>query len=102
MERSSFPASTLDRHELEDTWRARLDESRRQYQEASTGYRGMLDEKSDGQPPGMDSPLAHARQAESKALLEYCRVLRIFSGLTVHGKLPQQSFDAACGHANKT
>jgi hypothetical protein len=102
MERSSFPASTPDRHELEDTWRARLDESRRQYQEATASYRGLLDEKSDGQPPGMDSPFAHAWQAESKALLEYCRILRLFKDLTVHGKLPEGSFDAECGHPNKT
>jgi CheY-like chemotaxis protein len=92
MEKPSFPASALGRRKLEDTWRAHLEESQRQYQDASNSYRKMLAEQRDGQPPRPDGPLARARQAESEALMEYARVLRLFTDLTIHGKLPEETF----------
>jgi CheY-like chemotaxis protein len=91
MEGPSFPASIVGRHELDDTWRARLEESQRQYQNATNRYRKLLAEERDGQPPRADSPLTRARQAESAALMEYARVLRLFTDLTVQGKLPEET-----------
>jgi CheY-like chemotaxis protein len=50
----------------------------------------LLQQAAEGDVPSTESALARARQAESQALLEYSRVLRIFSYLTVEGKLPQK------------
>ena len=94
MDRPLFATSTFERHELEDIWRARLEQSHQRYQEASKEYRKLLLEEPDGLPPSPDSPLARARQAESEALLEHFRVLRIFTDLTIHGKLPEETLGA--------
>ena len=82
---------TMARQELEESWRQRLEEKLRRYHTASEEYRRLLREEADGQCPLPDSPLACARRAESEALMEYSRVLRIFSDLTVHGKVPDES-----------
>ena len=97
MERSLLPASTLDRGELERSWRARLEDSRMRYQAATTCYRELLKKQRDDQAPGPDSPLAHARQAESAALVEYASILRLFTDLVVHDKLPEKAVDAVGG-----
>jgi hypothetical protein len=80
-----MPVSTFDRGELEDAWRARVENSRLRYQEATTRYGELLKQQRDGP----ESPLAHARHAESAALVEYLRVLRLFTDLIVQGKLPE-------------
>lgn len=102
MAKPSLPKSVIARHELEDAWRVRLEQNRRLYQDANTRYRGLLTEKPDGQPPSPESPLALARAAESEALMEYSRVLRIFNDLTVHGKLPNETVDAEGSRATRT
>jgi hypothetical protein len=99
---ASFQASTLGRGELEDTWRGRLEECQKQYQDASHSYRKLLAEEPDGQPPRPESPLARARQAESEALTEYSRVLRLFTDLTVHGKLPEETLHGERGVSKET
>lgn len=54
-------------------------------------YQTLLgEEESDGRPPAPDSVLAQAQQVESDALREYSRMLRIFTDLTMDGKIPDQ------------
>jgi hypothetical protein len=74
---------------LEDSWRQRLQEARARYSEATGRYRKLLRQQPDGVPPELDANIAAARQAESKALAEYARVLRIFTELTVSGNIPK-------------
>ncbi|HLH17634.1 MAG TPA: response regulator [Bryobacteraceae bacterium] len=83
-----FSATLLARQQMEDSWRQRLEESHARYKAASQEYRRLLQQEPDGTAPGAGSPLALARQAESVALAEYSRILRIFADLTIHGKLP--------------
>lgn len=40
--------------------------------------------------PRQDGPLALARQPESEALAEYSRILKIFTGLTIYGRIPEE------------
>ena len=87
---NSVTFSMAERQELEDTWRQRLEQLREKYRAASDIYRALLRKEPEGETPSPDSPLARARQAESEALLEYSRVLRLFSDLTLYGKLPEE------------
>ena len=96
-----LPAQMLRRRELEDTWRNRVEESHRRYQEASTGYRTLLADERDGQTPRPDSPLAHARQAESDALREYACALRVLTDLSVHRKLPDETLGSEHAPSSK-
>jgi CheY-like chemotaxis protein len=91
MENTGFPASTIARRQLEDTWRLRVEQALQRYNEATTEYRRLLQEEPDGQPPSPDSGLARARQAESEALMEFSRICRIFTDLTIHGKLAEDT-----------
>jgi len=95
MESQRFTAQMLARHELEEAWRRRLEQTLHQYRGATTEYRKLLQEEPDGRPPSPDSALARARQAESEALMEYSRVLRIFTDLTIHGKSPEETPSAS-------
>lgn len=85
---ASDPRAT--RQALEAQWRLRLEVTLRNYRAATKEYRRLLRQQFDGRPPDPTSDLAIARRAESDALMEYSRVLRIFTDLTVHGKLPDQ------------
>ena len=80
----------FSRQELEDIWRSKLEQAHHRYQAATKEYRRLLAETPEGLPPGLDSALARARRAESEALAEYSQVLRVFSELTIHGKLPEE------------
>ncbi len=78
------------REELEEDWRLRLEGTLHRYRTASEMYRKVLQAQPDGLPPSPDGAVGRARQAESDALAEYTRVLRIFTDLTMHGKIPDQ------------
>jgi CheY-like chemotaxis protein len=84
----AIPAATP--RDLEECWRLKLQEAHARYQAATTHYRRMLDEQPEGLSPGLDSSLSRARETETRALVEYSRVLTIFTDLTVHGKVPDQ------------
>ena len=84
----SEPSAT--RQMLEDSWRLRLEETHVHYRKATDQYRKLLQDQPDGRPHDPNGALALARQAESKALSEYTRVLRIFTDLTVKGKMPEE------------
>lgn len=77
-----------ERAELEDAWRRRLDEALELYRAATARCEQLLAGQPDGRPPEPDSPLSNARRAQTEALQEYSRVLRIFSDLVIHGKFP--------------
>jgi CheY-like chemotaxis protein len=94
MQNQGFPATTIARHELEETWRQRVEQAQHLYQIATAEYRKLLREEPDGRPPSPDSALARARQAESERLMEYSHMLRVFTDLTVHGTLPEEPPDA--------
>jgi CheY-like chemotaxis protein len=79
-----------NREDLEEIWRAKLEEARLRYNAATGEYRKLLGKTPGGSPPSPDSALARARQIESEALAEYSRLLRIFTELTVDGKPPEE------------
>src|SRR5579864_6085788 len=87
---SMTPESTLDRRQLEDLWRSKLDQIQLRYKAATEEYRRLLGETPAGMPPASDGPLFRARQAESEALAEYARVLRVFTELTMNGTRPEE------------
>jgi CheY-like chemotaxis protein len=78
------------RQELEDLWRAKVEEARGRYNAATEQYRKLLDRTPDEAPPNPDCLVARARQAQSEALAEYSCVLRVFTELTVHGRPPEE------------
>jgi CheY-like chemotaxis protein len=78
------------RQMLEESWRLRLEETQVYYREATDQYRKLLQAQPDGTPYDRNGALALARQAQSKALAEYTRVLRVFTELTVKGKIPEE------------
>jgi hypothetical protein len=78
--------------ELEDIWRERVREARLKYEDASDAFRATWSEHFESRLTA-DSTLARqqARDVETAALCEYVRVLRIYTDLTVHGKLPEDA-----------
>jgi hypothetical protein len=84
--RTRFKTSAT-RHTLEDCWRLRLEGTEAHYRKATERYRKLLREQPDGAALNPSGAVALARQAESEALAEYTRVLRIFTELTVNGKV---------------
>lgn len=84
----SEPSAT--RRMLEDSWRLRLEEAHVHYRRATDQYRKSLQDQPDGRLHNPSGALALARQAESEALAEYTRVLRVFTELTVNGKIPEE------------
>ena len=78
------------RSELEDRWRARLSDAKRGHDVASAQFRAAAAQhralgliSSDG-----NLALHQALVAEAKARQEYIRILRIFTDLVVHGRVP--------------
>jgi len=57
---------------------------------AAKEFKTMLEQQSDGTTRGSDAgdALICARQAESQALAEYSHALRVFTEVTMSGKLP--------------
>jgi hypothetical protein len=84
------PKASATRQTLEDSWRLRLEEAQARYQKATERYRRLLQEQPDGISHDPKGALALARQAESEALAEYCRILRTFTELTVYRKVPEE------------
>lgn len=79
------------KHEQEDLWRGKLRLARERYEEAAKAFRTTWAEHFEPRPT-TDSTFAiqHARKLESQALAEYMRVLKIFTDLLLHGKIPQE------------
>jgi hypothetical protein len=82
--------SNPGRQETEAFWIEKLEEANRKYQSATARYRRLLQEKVEAPSPSSGGTLEQARQAESEALSEYTRVLKIFTDLTVNGTIPKE------------
>ena len=77
------------RRAVEDLWRARLREARLRYEEASKAFRATFGEHFEHRLASDPTyAIQQARKTETQALAEYMRVLKIFTDLTVHGKMP--------------
>jgi hypothetical protein len=85
----------LARQDLEDAWRIRSEVARERYQTARARYRELLDAKPEELNPPQDDPLALARHAKSEALAEYTRILKLFTELTMHGRVPEEDLAAS-------
>lgn len=97
MQNSEPTPPSLARHDLEEAWRRQSEMARERYEQASSRYRKLLEEKPEGLIPRQNDPLTLARHAESEALAEYARVLKLFTELTVHGRIPEETVTARAG-----
>ena len=68
------------RTELEDLWRDRLNAARSSYELAALEAENAL----------VQGEHKAVRSAETQALSEYLRVLKMFSGLVLDGRIPQE------------
>ena len=84
---TSFRAA---REELEDLWRLRLEGANRRFEAASAHYIRLLKEAPETSAFEGGSPLARAHRARSEAQTEYMRLLRIFTDLTITGRIPEE------------
>jgi hypothetical protein len=90
MDSPDFPSSsTVARRELEGSWRRKLEDAHLRYRTATARYRELLDGEPQARLGSQDDPLVRAWHAESEALGEYKRLLKIFATLTLHGRMPQ-------------
>jgi hypothetical protein len=89
------PKVSATRQTLPDSWRLRLEETQACYHKATERYRRLLQEQPDGMSHDPKGALALARQAETEALAEYRRVLRAFTELTLHRKVPDEQWSTA-------
>jgi len=82
---------SASRIEIEDRWRTRLAEAKRNHDQAVAHFRRAAEEYRVKEIPASDGSLGlhQAISGESRARREYIRVLRLFTDLVVHGKIPQ-------------
>lgn len=87
------------RLELEESWRSRLHAASVRYQAATERYRRMLEAQSDeiALMPASTDAVVRALQEESEARVEYGRILRMFTDLTMYDKFPDGESAAASG-----
>jgi hypothetical protein len=78
------------RIEIEDRWRTRLADAKRNHDQAVTRFRRAAEVYRAQEIPASDGTLGlhQAISAESSARKEYIRVLRLFTDLIVHGRIP--------------
>lgn len=87
------------RLELEETWRSKLQSASIRYQAATERYRRMLEEQSEeiALMPASTDAVVRALQEESEARVEYGRILRMFTDLTMYDRFPDGESPAAPG-----
>jgi len=80
------------RLQLQEQFRIRLQKAKADYDDFSRHYSKVLAEQNQGLIPAPDGSHAvrQARVRESAALAEYMRVLRMFTELVIHDKLPEE------------
>ena len=81
------PASL--RHPLEERWRRKLRLARDRYEAAAARFQVAVDENTVAPTSEGSLTVRQARAAESVALKEYMKTLRIFGDLVVRGTMPQ-------------
>ncbi len=92
------PVPSATRLQLEEFWSSNLAEARHRYHRAAGDYGRLLQSYDERRPdlnPPACSTLALTREAESQALAEYMRVLKIFTDLILRGKVPEPRSAAA-------
>lgn len=84
---------TPDRKALEGLWYQRLTDAKLRLDFARNYMSEVKRDFSSGEIPENEEAFAHAKalRAENFALDEYNRVLRIYTGLTVNGFIPDES-----------
>jgi hypothetical protein len=78
------------RRDLEDLWRNRLTVSMERYRIARVECKEAALAQSDIPSPDGSFAYGRALRAESAAVKEYMRVLRIFTDLTIHRIVPPE------------
>jgi hypothetical protein len=80
-----------NKREMEDIWRERVREARDRYTQAAELFRATWDKHFDTQMNRDGVPaIQRAREAESRALAEYVRVMKIFANLVISGQIPPE------------
>jgi hypothetical protein len=79
----------LHSQRLERFWRARFDQAFQRYHAAANEHRSLRQAKAVSGTSILDRRLERARRAEEEARMEYCQVLKIFTYLASHGRLPK-------------
>lgn len=87
------------RLELEESWRCKLQAASARYQAATEKYRRILEEQDEEVEPKPTSTaeVVRALQEETEARVEYGRILRMFTNLTMYDKFPDGDSAAASG-----
>jgi hypothetical protein len=77
--------------DLEDFWREKAYQARRKYNQASSAAHEVMKVQRFWPLPAPHSSVSVSRalEAESKALAEYLRVLKISNDLIIYGKIPE-------------
>ena len=89
MQMEGYSSPVLHRQRLERLWRARFDQAFQRYHSAANEHRSLRQAKTVSGTSILDRRLERARRAELEARMEYCRVLKIFTYLASHGRLPK-------------
>jgi hypothetical protein len=84
------PIPNRPRQDVELYWRERVRAARIKYDLVIAESRKVLEEQTDLASPDATAALRRVRQQESLARDEYMRVLKIFTELTVDGKMPEE------------
>ncbi len=85
------------RLEMEDFWRERLEMARIEYDLAYATFVQVVRDQAEWPMPATEPSAAteKARLQQSRALNKYQRVLKIFTDLTVDGKIPEEPYRPA-------
>ena len=79
------------KQDLENIWRERVRQARARYEEAHAGFRAVWDEHFHERMTADPSfAIEQAHKAETAALRDYMKVLKIFMDLVLHGKVPRE------------
>ena len=90
MNTSVLPGSMVARDRLEEHWRLKAQKARDLYHVATERYKKLLEERTSLMAITDRSSLVSARRAQTLALEELKRVLRIFTDLTAAGRIPEE------------
>lgn len=80
-----------DRQALLDLWRGRLIEARREYDQVVVELQTTTTALTAGTLPTPGGSTRHILRAETQALNEYMRILRVFTELVISGTKPEEA-----------
>ena len=88
----------MERQQLEDVWRGRLADAKLRLDFATTYLNEVKKDFKDATSDGHYA-FERAVRAQNVALADYTRILRIFTDLVVHGKIPDGAQHNIDGHS---